>query len=163
VLDSAQGSSFSKSGVSLVTTVAEYSVVIEYRDCNIFSFDWALRCPDDIHVLLLHISTSYATLRLSSLEQPVISTSLCRIPSRTLLLPVLRLTRRLEEQTGALSLLDHVAKVTPVRRVAVVLDVLPARSIRQSVLVFRANGFHDGYHGFFLRFVGGGLQRGEDG
>jgi hypothetical protein len=128
---------------------------VEDRDCSIFSFDWALRWSYDIHALLLHIHTS--------LEQPIISTSLCGIPPRTLLLPVLRLTRRLEEQTRALSLLDHVSEIAPVRRVAVVLDVLPARGIRQSVFVFRANGLHDGYHGVFLRFVGSGLQRGEDG
>ena len=47
------------------------------------------------------------------------------------------LTRCLEEQTGALALLQQMAQVTSVRRVSVVLDILSASRVGKPVLEIR--------------------------
>lgn len=69
------------------------------------------------------------------LEQLVLRAGLgCRL-LRCLLASVLCQTWHLEVQTWALALLDLVAEITPVRRISVVFDVLPRRSIGQPVFV----------------------------
>jgi hypothetical protein len=47
-------------------------------------------------------------------------------------------TGRLEEQTGVLAFLQHMAQVTSVRRISVVLDILSAGRVGESVLELRA-------------------------
>jgi hypothetical protein len=47
-------------------------------------------------------------------------------------------TGRLEEQTGVLALLQHMAQVTSVRGISVVLDILSAGRVGESVLELRA-------------------------
>lgn len=91
------------------------------------------------------------------LEQPIIRTRLGCILPCTLPLPILCLTRRLEEQTRALALLHHVRQIAPMRWITVVLDILSRRGIRQSVLVLVADLLHHGSHGLALFVVGSGL------
>jgi hypothetical protein len=105
------------------------------------------------------------SLSTNALEQLVVCTRLGSISPGALLLAVLGLARRLEEQTGALALLDGVGQVAAMCWVAVVLDVFPARCIGQPVLELCAKLGHEDGHGFFLGGVvgGGRLQGGEDG
>jgi hypothetical protein len=104
-------------------------------------------------------------LSFTPLEQLVVGTRLSSISPRALLLAILGLARRLEEQTGALALLDGVGQVAAMCRVTVVLNVFPARGIGQSVLVLCAQLLHEDSHGFLLSGIvgGGGLQSGENG
>jgi len=57
------------------------------------------------------------------------------LPTLSRVLPRINsaLPRRLEEQTRSLALGDQIAQITPMRRVTVILEILPARRIRQSV------------------------------
>ena len=98
-----------------------------------------------------------------SLEQLVVRTGLGRVSPRALLLPVLCLAWRLEEQRRALAIFHRVVQVPSMRWIAVVLDVLSCRRIRQPVFVFRPDLLHDSNHSLLLLFFGGRLERSDDG
>ena len=94
-----------------------------------------------------------------SLEQPILRTRLGGIPLRALPALIPTLPRRLEEQTRAISLSQRVAQVTPMRRVAVVLDILPARRIREAVLVLGSDLAENGGEGLFAVLLCGGSRK----
>lgn len=126
-----------------------------------------LQCP------VLRLPNSYCTIihgsLRSSLEESIFSTGLRGLPSGDLLLPILGLAGRFEEQTRALALFDRVRQIAPVRGVSVVLDVLPARRVRQPVLVLLGDFGHDGAQGLVLDVQRriwrrqSGLERVDDG
>jgi hypothetical protein len=110
-----------------------------------------------LHILYTHRHTDTPT----QLKQLVVGTGLCGVAPGALLLPVLCLAGNLEEQTGALALLDRVAEVAAVRGVAVVLNVLSARGVGQPEAVLLRDVLHDVANGL-LGLGGRGGQRGQD-
>jgi|SRR5690242_456230 len=110
------------------------------------------------------IQSPLVPLSARRLKQPVLRRSLRGIPLRSRLLAVPCLPWGLEEQTRALALLERMREVASVRRVAVVLDVLSARGVRETVPVLCAEVAHDGAEGLFAGGVVGGRSQGaEDG
>jgi hypothetical protein len=108
-----------------------------------------------LHILYTQTDTP------TQLKQLVVGTGLCGVAPGALLLPVLCLAGNLEEQTGALALLDRVAEVAAVRGVAVVLNVLSARGVGQPEAVLLRDVLHDVANGL-LGLGGRGGQGGQD-
>jgi hypothetical protein len=96
------------------------------------------------------------------LKQPVLGTGLCGVAAGALLLLVLGLAGHLEEQTGALTLLDRVAQVAAMGRVTVVLNVLAAGGVGQAEAVLLRDVAHDIANGLLVVARGRGQGR-QDG
>lgn len=106
-----------------------------------------------------HSSSPATRCPILPLEQPIIRRGLRSTLLRIHKSLVLRLTRRLEKQTRALPLLNRICQIPPMRRIAIILDILPACRIRQPVLVFLLHGVHDGAQGLVAQLLGFGLAR----